>query len=74
MATHKARTPVELARYFFVLTTFGVVAWMALAFAVLQTPDDPGGVQERDAANSVWLSQHGPPPVAGGPRTQLAQR
>lgn len=58
MAQHKTRTPVELARYFFVLTTFGVIAWMALAFAVLQSPDDPAGVQEKDLVTSVWLSQY----------------
>lgn len=76
MATHKTRTPVELARYFFVLTTFGVVAWMALAFAVLQAPDDPNGVQEGDVATSVWLSQHDAlrGAVTAPPATQVAQR
>lgn len=56
MAT-KERTPTELARYFFVLTVFGVFAWMALAWSVLQSPDDPLSVQDGDFASSVWVAQ-----------------
>ncbi|MDD9945477.1 MAG: hypothetical protein OXU20_30815 [Myxococcales bacterium] len=53
----KEQTPTQLARYFFVLTIFGVIAWIALAISLLQSPVDPQAVQDRDFETSVWVAQ-----------------
>ena len=76
----KERTPTELARFFFILTLFGIVAWMALAWAMMASPNDPLAVQTHDYETSVWraqqdaLRQQPPTRVINPEHLKLAQR